>query len=48
MELDEKTKRSIESILQKGNSAEVKVCRDRVVVWEVQSKKRIETPVTLR
>ena len=48
MKLDDKTIQTIEAIIQKGSSAEIKVCRDRVVVWEVQSKKKIETPVTKR
>lgn len=48
VELEDKAKRTIEEILAKGNSAEVKVCKDRVVVWELSSKKRIESPVTPR
>ena len=46
--LDNSTKQTIETILANGNSAEVKVLRDKVVVWEVSSKKRDETPITSR
>lgn len=37
--------REIETLLGQGCKVEIAVLRDRLVVWSVQSKKKIDTPV---
>ena len=46
VKLSSETVREIETLLGQGYKVEVAVLRDRLVVWTVQSKKKIEIPVT--
>lgn len=46
--LDDSAKQKIEEILSRNKSAEIGIRNGKLVIWELESKKKYETVITTR